>query len=100
MEYLTGLTRAGDSWVPSFVVSLDHNNCIGCGRCYKTCARDVFELVDRADLDVDDDDDDFDDDDVSMVMSLKNPGDCIGCEACSRVCPKKTITHEPLGVAA
>ena len=46
--------------------------------------------MDRDDLDLDDDedyDDDDDDgfsDDTSMVMSLKNVMDCIGCQACSQ----------------
>ena len=35
-----------------------------------------------------------DDDDNSMVMSIKNSLDCIGCEACSKVCPKDCFTHQ------
>lgn len=103
MEPITGLTRGGTAWTPAFIVDLNQSNCIGCGRCFKTCPRDVFELVDREDMDLDDDDlddDDYDDDDfsddTSMVMSLKNPMDCIGCEACSRVCPKKCMSHETM----
>ena len=65
----------------------------------------MFELVDRDDLDLDevddgDDDDDGFSDDTSMVMSLKNMLDCIGCQACARVCPKKCLSHEPLAAAA
>lgn len=105
---LTGLTRGGESWTPAFVSALDQGKCIGCGRCFKVCPRDVFELVDREDLDLeadddwDDDDDDGDGfaDDTSMVMSLKNLLDCIGCQACSKVCPKKCLSHEPHSVAA
>jgi len=101
MEPITGLTRGGTAWTPAFIVDLNQSNCIGCGRCFKTCPRDVFELVDREELGLDDmDDDDYDDDDfsddTSMVMSLKNPMDCIGCEACSRVCPKKCMSHETM----
>lgn len=101
MSSVTGVTRGGAEWTPNFIIDLNQSNCIGCGRCYKTCPRDVFELVDRDDLDLADDldDDDYDDDfddDTSMVMSLKNMMDCIGCEACSRVCPKKCMTHQPL----
>jgi Nif-specific ferredoxin III len=101
MSNVTGVTRGGEEWTPAFITELNQSNCIGCGRCYKTCPRDVFELVDRDDLDLDDDidDDDYDDDgfddDTSMVMSLKNVMDCIGCEACSRVCPKKCMSHAP-----
>lgn len=105
MSNITGVTRGGEEWIPAFIIDLNQANCIGCGRCYKTCPRDVFELVDRDDLELADnlDDDDYDDDfddDNSMVMSLKNMMDCIGCEACSRVCPKKCMTHESQPVPA
>lgn len=109
MSYVTGVTRGGVEWTPAFVTSLDQKKCIGCGRCFKTCPRDVFELVDREDLDLELDDDGYDDDDdfygddddgfdddMSMVMALKDGLDCIGCEACSKVCPKKCLSHEPL----
>lgn len=109
MSTITGLTRGGVEWTPAFITDLNQGTCIGCGRCFKVCPRDVFELVDREDLDLEleaddyddygDDDDDFSDD-TSMVMSLKNLLDCIGCQACSRVCPKKCLTHEPAPVAA
>ncbi len=104
MGNITGVTRGGIEWVPAFIIDLNQGNCIGCGRCYKACPRDVFELVDREDMDAADedldDDDYYDDDDgfsddTSMVMAIKNMMDCIGCEACSRVCPKKCMTHEP-----
>ncbi len=108
MTMITGLTRGGASYTPEFVVALNQGTCIGCGRCYKVCPRDVFELIDREDadleddLDDDDDDDDYDDysdddgfsDDTAMVMSLSNPLDCIGCGACARICPKKCFKHE------
>lgn len=98
---IVGLTRGGTEWTPSFVTELNQEDCIGCGRCYKVCPRDVFELVEReaANEDDDDDDDDFSDD-TSMVMSLANPMDCIGCESCSRVCPKDCHTHESLSLSA
>jgi Nif-specific ferredoxin III len=109
MSTITGLTRGGVEWTPAFITDLNQGTCIGCGRCFKVCPRDVFELVDREDLDLEleaddyddygDDDDDFSDD-TSMVMSLKDLLDCIGCQACSRVCPKKCLTHEPAPVAA
>ena len=95
---LTGLTRGGGEWVPQFVTAIDAQKCIGCGRCFKVCPRDVFDLVEKADVleteDFNDDYGDFDDDDDnSMVMSIKNALDCIGCEACSKVCPKDCFTH-------
>ncbi len=107
MEVITGVTRGGIQWTPSFIISLNQKVCIGCGRCYKVCPRDVFELIDREDLDEDLDDDMYCDDDgdgfsddTSMVMSLSDAMDCIGCEACSRVCPKKCLSHEPQNLCA
>ena len=104
MDNITGLTRGGSEWVPMFVSDLNQENCIGCGRCYKVCPRDVFELVEReaTSQDYDDDDDDDDDfsDDSSMVMAIADVMDCIGCQSCSRVCPKDCHTHSPAPVAA
>jgi Nif-specific ferredoxin III len=99
MNAMTGLTRGGRSWVPSFVTHLNQKTCIGCGRCYKVCSRDVFELVERGEaLDSEDyelDDDFDDDDDNAMVMAIKDAGDCIGCQACVKVCPKDCHSHAP-----
>ncbi len=91
-EMITGVTRGGEAWIPAFISELNQANCIGCGRCYKVCPRDVFDLVER-ELEDDEDDDDFDDD-VAMVMSISDAMDCIGCGACSRVCPKDCHSHE------
>lgn len=106
-ETIEGLTRGGAVWTPAFVIDLNQSNCIGCGRCFKVCPRDVFELVDREDMELDDADDDWDEDDddgfsddTSMVMSLMNALDCIGCQACSKVCPKQCLSHEPQPAAA
>ena len=63
--------------------------CIGCGRCYKVCPRNVLDLVER---ELDDDDDDADEDNM-MVMSIANAMDCIGCGSCGRVCPKDCYTY-------
>jgi Nif-specific ferredoxin III len=96
-EFVTGVTFGGAVWTPSFVTELNQRNCIGCGRCFKVCPRDVFDLVERDEVlsaeDFGDDYGDFEDDDNTMVMSLKNAADCIGCEACSKVCPKDCFTH-------
>ncbi|HKI60014.1 MAG TPA: ferredoxin III, nif-specific [Mariprofundaceae bacterium] len=100
-EMITGMTRGGEEWTPEFVTDINQSTCIGCGRCYKVCPRDVFDLVEREmdDSDYDDDYDDIDDD-VVMVMAIKDANDCIGCSACSRVCPKACHTHAPASVAA
>ncbi|MCY0965631.1 ferredoxin III, nif-specific [Parathalassolituus penaei] len=94
-DVITGRTRGGAQWVPEFVTALNPETCIGCGRCYKVCPRDVFDLVDRADV-LDMDDSDFDDDDEMKVMTIANAEDCIGCVSCARVCPKNCHTHEAM----
>lgn len=91
---IVGRTRGGDTWVPEFVTELNAQKCIGCGRCYKVCPRDVFELVDRSE--VLDNSDDLDDDDEMKVMTIRNALDCIGCKSCSRVCPKQCHSHAAL----
>jgi Nif-specific ferredoxin III len=90
MTQITGLTRGGVEWIPQFVVHLAQEKCIGCGRCYKVCPRDVLDLVER-ELD----DDDEGDDDNTMMMSIANALDCIGCGSCGRVCPKSCYTYAP-----
>lgn len=112
MTLITGLTRGGEVYNPTFVTDLKQSDCIGCGRCFHVCPRDVFDLVEREGAlesvtdDYGDSDDDFEygdygdgfADDTAMVMSLKNALDCIGCGACARICPKKCFSHEPMPV--
>ncbi len=81
-----GLRKNGEEYTQKFIDSLDAENCIGCGRCYKVCGQGVFNLIDRADLDLEDDDYE---DEGAMVMTIEKDGECIGCEACYKVCPKK-----------
>ncbi|AEA83279.1 ferredoxin III, nif-specific [Pseudomonas stutzeri] len=92
---ITGRTRGGAEWVPQFVTAVDAQRCIGCGRCYKVCPRDVFELVERSGM-VDEDDDLYDEDDEIMIMAIADGLDCIGCKACAAVCPKQCHTHQAL----
>ncbi|MBI1206555.1 MAG: ferredoxin III, nif-specific [Azospirillum sp.] len=93
-EYVTGVTRGGAVWTPKFIESIDSVLCIGCGRCYKTCPRDVLTLagIDEDGGMVDSDDDDA----IKKVMSIADAADCIGCEACARSCSKNAIKLEPL----
>jgi Nif-specific ferredoxin III len=89
---ITGLTRGGKPWQPKFVTAVNHATCIGCGRCYKVCSRDVFDLKEKGEV-LGDDFDDEDQDDVAMVMTVSDADDCIGCGACSRVCPKNCHSY-------
>jgi Nif-specific ferredoxin III len=100
-ETITGLTRGGECWTPAFITDLNQRTCIGCGRCYKVCPRDVLELVEREmDDPYEDDYEDGFDDDVVMVMSIADGMDCIGCGACARVCPKSCHRHAPAPLVA
>lgn len=95
-EVLTSITKGGMPWVPQFVQHIDTERCIGCGRCFKICGRDVMRLMaadeDGALIELDgDDEEEFE----KQVMTLAHPENCIGCEACARVCPKKCSTHGP-----
>jgi formate hydrogenlyase subunit 6/NADH:ubiquinone oxidoreductase subunit I len=33
-------------------------------------------------------------------ITALNQANCIGCESCSRVCPKSCLSHEPQAMAA
>jgi len=92
---------SGAHWTPTFVTALDDQKCIGCGRCFKVCPRGVLELVgitedgDRVSVDLDDDDDE---EYEKKVMTIAHQDLCIGCTACSRICPKKCYSHAPAQV--
>lgn len=87
---------SGSTWTPTFVAALDEEKCIGCGRCFKVCPRGVLELVglneegERIRLD---DEDDEDEEYEKKVMTIAHQELCIGCTACSKICPKKCYTH-------
>lgn len=89
----------GKVWVPQFVGEINQDKCIGCGRCYKVCGREVLamvginedgEIVKLASFGEDDDDEDEYD---KKVMSIDNVANCVGCEACAKICPKQCYTH-------
>lgn len=87
-------TRDGRPWTPSYLVAIDVGTCIGCGRCFKVCGRDVLTLkgLDE-DGHVVDIDEDNEDEIEKKVMTPIDPGACIGCGACARVCPTGSQTH-------
>ena len=95
------VTRDGRGWQPDYLIAIDRETCIGCGRCYKVCGRDVMTL-----MGVNEDDDlvalteDSDDEIEKKVMAMADAGACIGCGACARVCPTSCQTHSPNAAAA
>lgn len=78
------LKKNGKEWIQEFVVSLNAEDCIACGRCYKACPSDVMTLTEEED----------EDGDERMFMILVNDGECIGCKVCAKVCPKDCFEHE------
>lgn len=86
---IKGYTKGGQIWIPRFIESIDMERCIGCGRCYKVCGREVFKLIEKPF----EDEDEFGDNMGNSVMSIANPDNCIGCEACSRTCVRRCHVH-------
>ena len=88
-------TRDGRAWEPAYLTAIDAAVCIGCGRCFKVCGRQVMTLKgineDGALVDLDEDDDEIE----RKVMAMADDGACIGCGACARVCPTNCQTHAP-----
>ena len=80
MATLTGLTFGGNAWTPQFVQEINQDKCIGCGRCFKACGRNVLQL--RAMNEDGEFVDDEEEDEVERkVMSIIHPEYSIGCEA-------------------
>jgi Nif-specific ferredoxin III len=93
METLVQATsRDGRTWQPSYLLEINPESCIGCGRCFKVCGRSVLTLkglTEEGEFVGLEDDEEIE----RKVMTLSDPGACIGCAACSRVCPKDCQTH-------
>jgi Nif-specific ferredoxin III len=93
--------RDGREWQPEYLLAIDPAKCIGCGRCYKVCGREVMTLKginDEGDI-IELDDEDADDIE-KKVMVMAEIGACIGCGACARVCPANCQNHGPAPIAA
>jgi Nif-specific ferredoxin III len=87
-------TRDGRAWEPDFLTAIDAKTCIGCGRCYKVCGREVMTLKGiNEEGEIVPLDDEDDDEVEKKVMVMNDTGACIGCGACARVCPTNCQTH-------
>lgn len=104
MGVVTVTLPDGRSWTPRFVAVINEEKCIGCGRCFRVCGRDVLQLKgvnedgEYVALQVGEDEDD-DGEYEKKVMTIANQMNCVGCEACAKICPKKCYTHAPLEAA-
>ena len=99
MAIVTVTMPDGRTWTPKFVQELNEEKCIGCGRCFKVCGRDVLQLVginDAGEHVVMEADSDEDEEYEKKVMTIANQMNCVGCEACAKICPKKCYTHAPM----
>ena len=91
----------GRTWTPKFVQEINQEKCIGCGRCFKVCGRDVLQLVgvtDEGEFVAMEADSDDDDEYEKKVMTIANQMNCVGCEACAKICPKKCYSHEAMNL--
>ena len=86
MAFLTGTNYGGGEWTPAFVQAIDHEKCIGCGRCFKACPHKVLGPMDL---------EDEESESIRMVMSIVNQDKCVGCVACGFTCPKKCFSLKP-----
>jgi Nif-specific ferredoxin III len=102
MSIVTITMPDGRSWTPRFVQEINQEKCIGCGRCFRVCGREVLQLAgvnDEGELipfanGLDDEDSDAEYE--KKIMTIANQKNCVGCEACAKICPKQCYTHAPM----
>ena len=99
MGIITISLPGGRHWTPKFVQKIAEEKCIGCGRCFRICGRDVLQMVGLTDdgdrvpvVGGDDDDGEYE----RKIMTISKQINCVGCEACAKICPKKCYTHAPM----
>ncbi len=91
---MASTTRDGRAWTPSYLLAIEATTCIGCGRCFKVCGRDVMTLKGLSeDGELVAIDEDTEDEIEKKIMTMVDAGACIGCGACARVCPTSSQTH-------
>ncbi len=99
MAFATVTMPDGRTWTPKFVGEINQEKCIGCGRCFRVCGRDVLQLKgvneegEYVEIAMGEDEDDDDGEYEKKVMTIVNQMNCVGCEACSKICPKDCYTH-------
>jgi Nif-specific ferredoxin III len=97
MSFVTFTTRDGTAWMPKYLLSINQELCIGCGRCFKVCTQAVLKLMGiTEDGEFCDPFDDENDEMVRKVMTIDKEGSCIGCESCATVCGTKAQGHAAL----
>ena len=57
---------------------IDQEKCKKCGQCYKSCIRSAIDASK----------------DQEIIKTIYISEDCIGCSACSRVCPQQAISGQ------
>lgn len=68
-----GIPREEIPWYPT----VNEEKCIGCGLCFVTCGRDVYEIAGKK-------------------AKVVNPYNClVGCTTCETVCPVGAISFPP-----
>ena len=76
-KYVTGLTKDGSSWIPSYSEGVDREKCTGCGMCVTVCSRDVYVLIEH---------------NGRTVADNPDAGNCVGDGSCAKVCPAQALT--------
>lgn len=94
MANYTVTLPSGVEWTPQFIAAINQEKCIGCGRCFKTCARDVLQLMavnDEGEMFAveEDDDEEYE----KKVMNIAHPENCVGCESCNNNCARSLISY-------